>query len=209
MLLQVVAAQHLDTFSLATLITTARKKSFTRATANGIFIFEWDGVVGSDNYGTVPSQVIGTPFITNVAGNAEYMEVADLYGDAKQELLVAYNSSTNADDKYYVISAIGDWSTGDPGFSSFNVDYALSRTDIRATAYGLGGSPVAMIAANFDGTGMKEMLFHNWNLKNVLPVRVTGPTGFNLPDTSTGKGHLFLGGLTMMTLHSSAEWLGT
>ena len=163
---------------------------------NGIYIFEWDGVTGSDNYGTAPSQIIGTSFITNVTGNAEYMEVGDVDGDSQQELLVAYNSSTNAGDIYYVISGIGDWATGDPGFSSFNVDYSLGRTVAGATAYGLGGSPVGLIAANFDGTGLKEILLHNFNLKNVMPMRVTGPNSFALPDTSTGKGHLFLGGLT-------------
>ncbi len=171
-----------------------KKEVIYQSNANGIYIFEWDGVIGSDNYGTAPSQIIGAPFITNVTGNAEYMEVADLYGDSKQELLVAYNSSTNADDKYYVISADGEWTTGDPGFSSFNVNFSLSRTDIRANAYGLGGSPVGMIAANLDGTGLKEILIHNFNLKNVFPMRVTGPSTFALPDTTTGKGHLYLGG---------------
>jgi hypothetical protein len=173
-----------------------RKEVIYQSNNNGIYIFEWDGVVGSHNFGTTPSQVIGPPFISNVGGNAEYMEVADLYGDGKQELLVAYNSSTNADDKYYVISAIGDWGTNDPGFSSFNVDFSLSRTIAGAAAYGLSGSPVAMIAANLDGTGRKEILIHNWNHKNVFPIRVTGPGTFALPDTSTGKGHIFLGGLT-------------
>ncbi len=165
-----------------------------QSNSNGIMIFEWDGVVGSDNYGTTPSQIIGPPFITNVTGNCEYMEVGDVDGDSQQELLVAYNSSTNADDKYYVISGVGDWTTGEPGFSSFNVDYFVSRTQAGASAYALGGSPVCMIAANFDGTANKEILIHNWNLKNILaPIRVTGANTFVMPDTLTGNSHLLLG----------------
>ncbi len=172
-----------------------KREVIYQSNSNGIMIFEWDGVVGSDNYGTTPSQIIGPPFITNVTGNCEYMEVGDVDGDSQQELLVAYNSSTNADDKYYVISGVGDWTTGDPGFSSFNVDFFVSRTQAGATAYALGGSPVAMIAANFDGAGNKEILIHNWNLKNILaPVRVTGANTFVLPDTLTGKSHYLLGG---------------
>ncbi len=173
-----------------------KKEIIYQSNANGIYIFEWDGVVGSDNYGTIPSQVIGTPFITNVTGNAEYMEIGNVDGDAEQELLVAYNASTNADDKYYVIHAIGDWNTGDPGFSSFEVEYALSRTDAGMTKYGIAaGSPYAMIAAQFDGTGNKEILLHNFNLKNVVPIRVTGPNTYVLPDTLTNKQSIYLGGV--------------
>ena len=171
-----------------------KKEVIYQSNNNGIYIFEWDGVVGSDNYGTQPSQIIGPPFITNVTGNAEYMEVGDVDADGQQELLVAYNSSTNADDKYYIISGVGDWTTGDPGFSSFNVDYFVSRTQPGFIKYGLGGSPVALIAANFDGTGNKELLLHNFNLKNVMaPIRITGANTFVMPDTNTGKSNLFLG----------------
>ncbi|MBI5474157.1 MAG: VCBS repeat-containing protein [Ignavibacteriae bacterium] len=171
-----------------------KKEVIYQSNSNGIMIFEWDGVTGSDNYGTAPSQIIGTPFITNVTGNCEYMEVGDVDGDGQQELLVAYNSSTNDGDKYYVISGVGDWTTGDPGFSSFNVDYTIGRTQAGASAYSLGGSPVAIIAANFDGTGNKEILIHNWNLKNIVaPIRVTGANTFVMPDTLTGKQNLLLG----------------
>ena len=159
----------------------------------GIFIFEWDGVTGSDNYGTIPSQTVGSSFIPNVAGNAEYMEVGNPDGDADAELLVAYNASANADDKYFVISAVGDWSTNDPGFSSFTVEYAGQRTALNA--WGLaGGTPYAMIQANFDGTGNKEILIHNWNFKNVVPLRVTAANTYVLPDTNTRKQNYFLGG---------------
>jgi len=158
----------------------------------GILIFEWDGVVGSDNYGTQPSQVIGSTFLAGVTGNTEYMELLDIDGDGANELLCAYNASTNATDAYYSISAVGDWNTGDPGFSSFTVEYVGIRTNL--ATYGIsGGTPYAMISANFDGVGNKEVLIHNWNIKNVVPMRVTGADTYQLSDTSNGKQNYFIG----------------
>lgn len=156
----------------------------------GILVFEWDGVVGSDNYGTSPSQIINVPILTGISGYCEYMEVLDIDGDGQNELLVAYNSSPNDADRYYVISGIGDWSTNDPGFSSSNVEFAAIRTV--NTNYGLGGSPFAMISANFDGQGNKEILLHAWNLKTVTPVRVPSANTYLLADTTRGKQNIYL-----------------
>jgi hypothetical protein len=171
-----------------------KKEIITQIGAQGIYIFEWDGVVGSDNYGTQPSQVINTSFLSGVAGNCEYMEVGDVDGDSQQELLVAYNSSPAANDKYYIIHGIGDWSTNDPGFSSFEVEYSVGATQTGASAYGLAtGSPGAMIAANLDGTGNKEILLHNYNQKNIVaPIRVPSANTYVLPDTNTRKQNIFL-----------------
>ena len=171
-----------------------KKEIIFQSNNNGIYIFEWDGVVGSDNYGTQPSQIINLSFLTGTAGNCEYMEVADVDGDGQQELLVAYNSTPNDADRYYIITGVGDWSTNDPGFSSFNVEFSYSRTAVGATTYGLaGGSPGAMITANLDGTGNKEILLHNYNQKNIVaPIRVTAANTYVLPDTTTLKHHIFL-----------------
>lgn len=158
----------------------------------GILIYEWDGVTGSNNYGTSPSQIITTPTLAGTSGFCEYMEVLDIDGDGQNELLVAYNSSPNDADRYYVISAIGDWNTNDPGFSSFNVEFAAIRTI--HTNYGLGGSPYAMISANFDGTGNKEILLHTFNLKNITPVRVPSANTYLLADTTRHKQNILLGG---------------
>ncbi|MCK9210628.1 MAG: FG-GAP-like repeat-containing protein [Ignavibacteriaceae bacterium] len=163
-----------------------------QSSANGIMIFEWDGVPGSYNFGTFPSQTIGSDYLANATGNCEYMETEDIDGDNENELLVAYNASSNATDAYYSISATGDWSTDNPGFSSFNVEYKGIRTSLGT--WGLGGSPVAMIAANLDGTGNKEILLHNWNLKNVTPMRVPAANTYELADTTNHKQNILLGG---------------
>jgi hypothetical protein len=122
------------------------------------------------------------------------MEVGDVDGDGQQELLVAYNSSPAANDKYYIIHGIGDWSTNDPGFSSFEVEFSFGATQASASAYGLAlGSPGAMIAANLDGAGNKEILLHNYNQKNIVaPIRVPSANTYILPDTTTLRHHIFL-----------------
>ena len=166
------------------------KEVIFQSASNGILIFEWDGVTGSDNYGTLPSQVIGAPgFLTGAGGNCEYMEVSDVDGDGVNELTVAYNGSSNADDNYYVISAIGDWATNDAGFSSFNVEYIGRRTDLDGWGIG-GGSPYAMIAANLDGAGNPEILIHNWNAFNLVPMTVPAADTYQISDSTGGNGNL-------------------
>ena len=163
-----------------------------QSNANGIMIFEWDGVPGSYNFGTVPSQVIGSDYLANTSGNCEYMEIGDVDGDNENELLVAYNANSNATDIYYSISATGDWLTDEPGFSGFNVEYKGVRTNL--AKWGLsGGSPYAMIAANLDGTGNKEIIIHNWNLKNVVPMTVPSINTYVLSDTNNSKQNIKLG----------------
>jgi hypothetical protein len=173
-----------------------KKEIIFQSNNNGIFVFEWDGVVGSDNYGTLPSQLLGQGpgYLTGVSGNCEYMEIGDVDGDAQQELIVAYNSTPSANDKFYVIRAIGDWSTNDPGFSSFEIEFSYAATDPGASAYGLStGSPGAMITANLDGTGNKEIVIHNYAQKNIVaPLRVTGANTYSMPDSTTGRENIFL-----------------
>jgi hypothetical protein len=174
-----------------------RKEVIYHVSTVGILIFEWDGVVGSDNYGTNPSMTIANPPIGgSTSGNSsvEYLEATDVDGDGQQELLVAFNAATNADDRFYVLSAVGNWDTDDPLFSAINVEFEGNRTLLPAQ-YGLGGgSPYAMIAANLDGTGNKEILVHNYNRKNVVPVRVPAANTFVLADTTGGKQNCYLSG---------------
>lgn len=159
----------------------------------GIYIFEWDGVAGSYNFGTTYSQLIGSPPLLDASGNCEYMECTDVDGDGQNELTVAYNSTTNAGDAYYIISASGNWSTNNPGFSGFNVEYQGARPDLNTWGLG-GGSPYAMISADFLGNGKKEILVHNWNHKNITMLNPTGPNTYKLADTTNGKQNIELGG---------------
>jgi hypothetical protein len=161
----------------------------------GFLIFEWDGVIGSHNYGTAPSQIITSPLLANlITTYTEYFEVLDIDGDGMNELVTAYDAGANTADRYLVIHAVGDWSTNDPGFSTFETELDLGRTDLSAK-YGLpGGSPVAMITANLDGVGNREIIIQNYNLKNIVPMRVPSANTYLLSDTTRNKQNLYLGG---------------
>lgn len=155
----------------------------------GIVIFEWDGVTGSDNYGTTPSFIINLPLTASgggLGGNIEDLKIADVDGDGQNELLVAYNNSTNANDGYFIVSIAGDYATNSPGFASANTEFQAFRSNM--TRWSGGGSPVTMIPANFDGTGRKEILLHLWNFKNVLPIVCTAANTYQLSDTATSNG---------------------
>lgn len=160
----------------------------------GVAIYEWDGVPGSWNFGNLPSNIINVEALAGKsnAGNAEYLEVTDVDGDGDNELLMALNSTPNENDAYYVISGTGNWVTNNPGFSSFKLEASFIRTEMDDYGVG-GGSPYALIAANFDGEGNKEILLHNWNLKNVVPITVPAADTYNLPDVATGHQNYFLG----------------
>ncbi|MCX6136591.1 MAG: T9SS type A sorting domain-containing protein [Ignavibacteriales bacterium] len=162
---------------------------------NGIFIYEWDGVAGSYNFGTQSSQQI-TPIncpgfpLTTGSCYTEKMSLSDIDNDGVQELLVSYKGATTADSKYLIIKATGDWATNDAGFSSFEALYAVSRNDL--TTWGLGGgAPFGMMAANFDGTGYKEVLLHAWNFTDVTILRNSGGK-WVLCDTTNKKQNLML-----------------
>ena len=172
-----------------------RKEVIYHSRYNGIFLYEWDGVPGSYNFGTKPSQQITVPVISHGKTGTEYcefIEVMDYDNDGKQELTIAYNSAPSSNDNYYVISAIGNWSTDSPGFSGFSTEFVLRRED--PFDYGLGGSPFAMIGADLDGDGDKDIIITNWNFKNVVPITTVEADSFATPDTLINKVHFFLTG---------------
>ena len=154
----------------------------------GVVIFEWDGIPGSYNFGTQPSQIINFEALAGASnsGNAEYFEILDVDGDGENEITIAMNSSPNENDRYYVISAVGNWITNQPGFSGFTLEGEFVRTNLADYAVD-GGSPYAMISADLNGNGKKEILLHNWNLKNIVPITVPSANTYTLPSTTNGN----------------------
>ncbi len=157
----------------------------------GVLIYEWDGVEGSYNFGTEPSQIIDDAWLAGIDGYLEYIGLEDIDGDEVNEIYFAYNESDFTEDAYYVLSAQGNWSTNTPGISGFNVEFEEFRA-AHGVGYGWGGSPFGMYGAQLDGEGNREILIHNWNNKNVTPLRVTGPDTYEMADTTNDKGHYFL-----------------
>lgn len=157
----------------------------------GVLIFEWDGVPGSYNFGTQASQIIQEPIFTSEGfGKVEYMNICDIDNDGANELLLPYNSTTNDLDCFYIISSEGNWTTDNPGASSFIKEFEMPR--VQFSNYGLDGSPYAMIPADFDGNGKKEVLIHNWNYKNVTILQATEKDTYELADTTNGKQNIYL-----------------
>lgn len=168
---------------------------------NGVYIYEWDGVAGSNNFGTKYSQLIGSSVIED-PGNNEYMEITDVDGDGKNELLTI-NNATN--DGYYIISAIGNWVTDEPGFSSFSTEFKLLRID--GADYGLsGGTPYTMSSGDFNGDGTMDIMLHNWNNKNISPLRVTGPNSYEMASTANGKGNLMISDADRVSLFGTLTY---
>lgn len=158
----------------------------------GIVIFEWDGVADSWNFGDQPSQTIDLEALGGTNnGNAEYMEVLDIDNDGKNELLVAFNGSGSDHDNYYIVSAVGEWETGNPVFSGILLEGIFKRSETADWGVG-GGSPYDLIASNLDGVDNPEIILHNWNNKNVVPIRVPAADTYEISDVTNGKQNLML-----------------
>jgi len=155
-------------------------------TNDGYYIYEWDGVTGSGNYGTQPSQIINGTTVTELANSTiirnEYFELIDVDSDGIQELVTIWNNRpTSAQIYLVVIKGSGNWSTNDPGFSGFNLDYQFKRIEDLGA-----GQPMGAFVGQFNGIGNKDIIIHTWNYFNVFPMRVEGPTNYLLPDIASG-----------------------
>ena len=162
---------------------------------NGIAIFEWDGVAGSWNFGDAPAQIIGNPLYACSPDSVsycsvEFLDVADFDNDGRNELAFANNSNGSDFDRYYIFSIDGDFTSGDPGFSSVEREAMFRKNAGDYAAYG-GGTPYAVVAADLNGDGQKDMIFHNWNYGHASPVRATGPDTYALADTTGGNHYVY------------------
>ena len=144
----------------------------------GLWVFEWDGVPGSDNYG-----IDGQPtdryieFLRDTAGNlpnqmrAEDIVVADFDGDGQQEVLWVNNAATVYDNAY-IVSIVGDIG----GFS-----YDVLEAIFRRTEMGLGGSTNGAYGPlDLDGDGNLEGIIGVWNRGAFVIFEATGPDAYEL-----------------------------
>ena len=128
----------------------------------GLWVFEWDGVVGSNNYG-----INGQPseryidFLREADGTlpdrirAEDIAVGDFDGDGTQEVLWVNNASTRFDNAY-IFSITGDIGSG---FTNVVVEKVFRRTD-----YGFGGSTNGAYGPmDLDGDGHPDGVIGVWN----------------------------------------------
>ena len=164
----------------------------------GLNVFEWDGVVGSHKFGTKPSATLtslvtyastmgalaGLPVEGGIQTTIENFEISDVDKDGQQEILLPKNVTGTVNDDFLIISAQGDWSFEDPGFSSFQIEGSSYRLVV--SKFG-GGSPYAMQVADLNGDGKNEIVCQPWNFGNYFVIKVNGPNSYSIPDTLKEK----------------------
>jgi hypothetical protein len=154
--------------------------------AEGYHIYEWDGVVGSDNYGDTYASIAqveidiccagdgpGTDsYGGSFRGDTDRIEIFDIDGDTTQELITAIRrgsprgalivSLTEGDN---LISGSGG------GLETWTQEYFTDGND-----HGRG-SPIHALPADLNGDGNYELINHHWN--NMLFYNITSTdTGY-------------------------------
>ena len=157
------------------------------AYVQGVYVFEHDGVQGSDNYGDAPATVGDFYGLDEVVPAdapsfvyAQNLEATDVDGDGVQELLVPANGPS-AYDVFYVLSVNGTFEPGQAGqgFEAWTIELRVGpRED--GNAFG-GGSPSDVIAADLNGDGSMDISFHAWNNFNFFNATATGADTYELP----------------------------
>ncbi|KAA3615273.1 MAG: T9SS C-terminal target domain-containing protein [Calditrichaeota bacterium] len=157
---------------------------------SGWYVFEWDGVVGSDNYGTVYSSVIGTEIdtccgadYTAFRADHERTTIADVDGDGQQEFISMIRRNASGGQRGTLVSHVeGDivFEGGGNGFETWVVEFFVNNGE-----YG-GGSPYHSQPADLDGDGSMELVNHTWNNFNFYNVDVTGTDTYAVADPASG-----------------------
>ncbi|SUZ80013.1 uncharacterized protein METZ01_LOCUS32867 [marine metagenome] len=159
--------------------------------AEGYHIYEWDGVMGSDNYGTTFSSNCQVEVDTCCAedgpgtdtygasfrGDHERITLFDVDGDGRQELVTAVR---RGGPRGTLIVSLND---GDDivhnsggGFETWNTEFFVDRGD-----YG-GGSPYQALPADLNGDGNFELVNHTWNYFNFYNITSTGENEYAIAD---------------------------
>ncbi len=158
------------------------------AYTHGVYVWEHDGVAGSDNYGTSPATIGNYQLLDGAitgGGRAQNMHVMDVDGDGRQEVLVP-SDGASAVDIMYVLSVDGTFEPNGAG-SGFEVWEIESRNAPRVDGFG-GGSPYNLIPADLNGDGLMELTYHTWNDLNFFNATATEADTYVFADTSGGGG---------------------
>ncbi len=141
---------------------------------NGINVWEWDGVDGSDTYTryVVPILVDGVE-VDRYYGDRT-LNTGDVDGDGANELLVAVNGSDNSSDVFVIGSIQGTFSGG---FFDLVVEYS----NVRTVTGDFNGSPWGQPnIGDLDGDGDLEALFVAWDHATLLVVETTAANTYEL-----------------------------
>ncbi len=156
---------------------------------SGWYVFEWDGVVGSDNYGDTFSSIISTEIDTCCAADYtrfradhEGAAILDVDGDGVTEFIVGIRRNASGGKRGTLISYVeGDieHNAGGNGLETWNTEFFVDRGD-----YG-GGSPYPPLPADLDGDGTFEIVNPTWNNFNFYNIDVTGADSYATADVNS------------------------
>jgi hypothetical protein len=136
---------------------------------NGLNVWEWDGVVGSDNY----TQYVLPVMVGGVEVDRYYGErtinVGDPDGDGQQEIMISNNGNTGATYDIHMIAHVDG--TFESGFYSLVPEWESNKD-----APEWGGSPGygQPNVTDLDGDGDSEVCFMSWNNNTLLVVESLG-----------------------------------
>ncbi len=154
----------------------------------GAYIWEHDGTVGSDNYGTRPASIAAfydiDGFTSPASVYSQALDAQDVDGDGQQELIVPANGPS-ANDLFYVLSVTGTYQTNGAGtgFETWGIELKAGPR-LNGNLLG-GGSPIAAYVADLNGDGNKDISFHSWNNFALFNGTATAANTYELPDATT------------------------
>ena len=165
--------------------------------AEGYHIYEWDGITGSDNYGTTFSAVcqveVDTCCAGDGAGTASYgssfrgrhdrITIFDLDGDGRDELCIGIRDGAPKGTIIVSLDSTSNLVSGsEGGFEIWNTEFFVNRSD-----YG-GGSPLHNLPADLDGDGHYELVQHTWNAFHFYNLTSTGADAYSAPAVGNPSG---------------------
>jgi len=166
--------------------------------ARGLYVYQWDGVVGSNNYGTEPTAVIRPEDFDPDTRNFGFgrndkgaLMALDVDGDGKQELLVGqgwtfiFNKDIHKNSGVAWILQVqsGMFAQGN---AKVGLEYKYWKMAITKEDSSDGYIPVGFQVADVDGDGKKEIIvFARVNVGTGAAVGFIKTTG---PNTYTDGG---------------------
>lgn len=160
----------------------------TTEAVRGVYIYEHDGVVGSDNYGTEPvkhikPEEIDPGFATTGYGRQEMaLPATDIDGDGRAEIILCARqyAQFNIADAYIIQVTSGEWRLGN---AAWKVEYEYTAMENAIPAEGDGYIPMGFGIGDVDGDGLDEIAIAGW--QNFGVGSAIGFLQINGPDSYT------------------------
>ena len=154
----------------------------------GWHLYEWDGVIGSDNYGTSPSSVNSLEVDicceedgSDFRGDHERTTIEDIDDDGKQELVIMIRRGSTRGT--LITSVEGDIMHNGGGNEAWVEEFFVNSED-----YG-NGSPYHSLPADLNGDGSYELVNHTWMNFNFYNITSTGPDQYEIAESGSDGSH--------------------